>query len=100
MTLKEHISFWFYKVAHAFLFVALPIYMVGFTAWLIGFLSMGLVAGFVLSIVFQLAHTVEHTHFPLPEENGKMEDEWAIHQLKTTANFATKTKLFPGWLVD
>jgi linoleoyl-CoA desaturase len=53
-----------------------------------------LFAGFVLSIVFQLAHTVEHTHFPLPEEEtGRLSDEWAIHQLKTTANFATKNKL-------
>ena len=98
MTIQEHLSFWFYKLSHAILFVALPIYMVGFTAWIIGFLSMGLVAGFVLSIVFQLAHTVEHTHFPLPEENGKMQDEWAIHQLKTTANFATRNKVI-SWFV-
>lgn len=99
MTLKEHFSFWYYKAAHAFIFVALPIYMVGFTPWLIGFLSMGLVAGFVLSIVFQLAHTVEHTHFPLPNDaTGKMEDEWAIHQVKTTANFATRNKVV-SWLV-
>jgi linoleoyl-CoA desaturase len=94
MTLKEHVSFWFYKVAHAFIFVALPIYIVGPLPWVIGFLSMGLVAGFVLSIVFQLAHTVEHTHFPMPAEaTGKMEDEWAIHQIKTTANFATRNKV-------
>lgn len=99
MTLKEHIMFWFFKLAHAFIFVALPIYMVGFMPWLIGFLSMGLVAGFVLSIVFQLAHTVEHTHFPQPDAStGRMEDEWAIHQIKTTANFATKNKLV-SWLV-
>lgn len=97
MTLQEHILFWFYKLAHAFLFVALPIYMLGFTAWLVGFLCMGLVAGFVLSIVFQLAHTVEHTHFPMPAD-GKMQDEWAIHQLKTTANFATRNSVI-SWLV-
>jgi len=99
MTLKEHIYFWFYKLAHGFIFVALPIYVVGFTPWLIGFLTMGLVTGFVLSIVFQLAHTVEHTDFPLPNNaTGKMEDEWAIHQIKTTANFATRNKLV-SWLV-
>lgn len=41
---------------------------------------MGVRLKFVLSIVFQLAHTVEHTHFPLPDEaTNKMEDEWAIH---------------------
>jgi linoleoyl-CoA desaturase len=99
MTLTEHFYFWFYKLAHAFIFVALPIYMVGFMPWLIGFLTMGMVTGFVLSIVFQLAHTVEHTHFPLPDNaTGKMEDEWAIHQVKTTANFATRNKLV-SWLV-
>ena len=99
MTPSEHFSFWFYKAAHGFLFVVLPILMVGAIPWLIGFLSMGLVAGFVLSIVFQLAHTVEHTHFPMPDNaTNKMEDEWAIHQIKTTANFATKNKLV-SWLV-
>jgi len=99
MTITEHLYFWFYKLAHAFIFVAMPIYVVGFMPWLIGFLSMGLVTGFVLSIVFQLAHTVEHTHFPLPNDaTGKMEDEWAIHQVKTTANFATKNRIV-SWLV-
>ena len=64
-----------------------------------GFLVCSLVAGFVLSIVFQLAHTVEHTHFPqVNATTGKMEDEWAIHQIKTTANFATKNKVV-SWLV-
>ena len=99
MTFSEHFFFWFYKLSHAFFFVVLPIYLLGFLPWMIGFLSMSLVAGFVLSLVFQLAHTVEHTHFPHPDEaTGKMSDEWAIHQIKTTANFATKNK-FVSWFV-
>ena len=99
MSPVDHISFWSFKVIHAALFIALPIYTAGFMPWLIGFLVSGLFAGFVLSIVFQLAHTVEHTHFPVAnEETGKMEDEWAVHQLKTTANFATKNKLISWWV--
>jgi linoleoyl-CoA desaturase len=66
--------------------------------WLIGFLVFGLFAGFVLSIVFQLAHTVEHTQFPHANTQNKLEDEWAVHQLKTTANFATHNKVI-SWLV-
>ncbi len=67
--------------------------------WLIGFIIFTCVAGLVLSLVFQLAHTVEHTSFPVANEvSGKMEDEWAIHQIKTTANFATRNKLV-SWLV-
>ena len=54
---------------------------------------------FVLSLVFQLAHTVEHTAFPVPaEDTGKLEDEWAVHQIKTTASFATNNKVV-SWLV-
>jgi len=99
MSPVDHLSFWSFKVLHLVLFAFLPIYVVGFVPWLIGFLVSGLVAGFVLSIVFQLAHTVEHTHFPLANETThKMEDEWAIHQIKTTANFATRNKLV-SWLV-
>jgi linoleoyl-CoA desaturase len=95
----DHISFWSFKVVHLGLFIFLPIYTVGFTSWLLGFLVLSLVAGFVLSIVFQLAHTVEHTHFPVANEaTGKMEDEWAIHQIKTTANFATRNKVV-SWLI-
>lgn len=99
MKWSDHVSFWTFKLLHAFLFVALPIYLLGFTPWLIGFLVYGLFTGFVLSIVFQLAHTVEDTSFPHPDAvTNKMEDEWAIHQLKTTANFATRNKLV-SWLV-
>lgn len=97
MALSDHISFWGFKLLHLFLFVILPIYMIGFWPWLVGFLVYTMFAGIVLSIVFQLAHTVSETHFPEPV-NNKIEDEWAIHQLKTTANFATDNKII-SWLV-
>jgi len=99
MSLSDHLVFWGFKLFHAFLFIGLPIYMLGFTSWVIGFLIFTSFAGLVLSLVFQLAHTVEHTAFPLPDEvTGRMENEWAVHQIKTTANFATKNKLI-CWLV-
>ncbi len=99
MTVGEHISFWAAKVIYAFMFVALPIILLGFTTWLVGFLIITMITGFVISIVFQLAHTVEHTEFPMPNEiTGKIENEWAIHQIHTTANFATNNKLI-SWLV-
>jgi len=68
-----------------------------FVFW--GFLVFTCVAGLVLSLVFQLAHTVEHTAFPIANvETNRLEDEWAIHQIKTTANFATKNRVV-SWLV-
>ncbi len=99
MTLKDHFTFWGVKLYHAVAFIVLPIMAVGWLSWLVGFLIMTSVAGFVLSIVFQLAHTVEHTAFPVADiETNRMDDEFAIHQIKTTANFATKNKLV-SWLV-
>lgn len=96
---KHHFSFWFYKVFHVFAFIVLPIYMVGFWPWFVGFLIYGLFTGIVLSMVFQLAHTVMESKFPQPVmPENKIEDEWAIHQLQTTANFATKNKVI-SWLV-
>jgi linoleoyl-CoA desaturase len=98
----DHVVFWGFKAINVFLFVALPIYLLGFVTWLVGFLAIMLIAGFVLSIVFQLAHTVQHTSFPDPKGingiDGMMEDEWAIHQLKTTADFATNSKII-SWCV-
>ncbi|RYY90610.1 MAG: acyl-CoA desaturase [Chitinophagaceae bacterium] len=99
MSTNDHLIFWGFKVINIGLYVVLPIYMLGFVNWIIGFGVFTLVAGFVLSIVFQLAHTVEHTHFPVPDvATGKLQDEWAIHQLKTTANFAPHNKVI-NWFV-
>ena len=99
MDVKAHFHFWVYKVISYAMFLVIPMITIGVVETLIGFSIMTLIAGFILSIVFQLAHTVEHTHFPLPDKStGKMENEWAIHQLKTTANFATKNYVI-SWLV-
>lgn len=99
MSIKDHLAFWFTKLYHGAVFIAIPIVFVGWLHWLIGFLTMSIVSGFVLSIVFQLAHTVEGTEFPVADKfNHKLPDEFAEHQIKTTANFATENKLV-SWLV-
>src|SRR5262249_24758293 len=46
-----------------------------------------------ISIVFQLAHTVEDVEFPTAVEGERMESDWAIHQVLTTSNFATRNKI-------
>ena len=99
MSTGEHVSFWAFKVINIGVYLVLPIYMVGFLPWLTGFLLSTAIAGFVLSMVFQLAHTVEDAAFPVPHAvTSKLDDEWAIHQVRTTANFATDNKLV-SWLV-
>jgi linoleoyl-CoA desaturase len=82
------------KVIYLAIWIVLPI-VIGIAWWkvLVGFFIMHYTAGLILSIVFQLAHVVDEAANPQPNENGEMENTWAIHQLFTTVNFAPKNKI-------
>jgi linoleoyl-CoA desaturase len=84
------------KVIYFSIWIVLPM-ILGVLWWkvLIGFFVMHYIAGLILSIVFQLAHVIEDASNPKPNEEGEMENTWAIHQLFTTVNFAPK-----NWLVN
>ena len=75
-----------------FLFIALPVYTVGIWQGLLCFFIMHFVLSYVLNIVFRLAHVVKDTSF-VRQENGVTEKEWTIHQVKSTADFATQSKI-------
>ncbi|MEQ1733064.1 MAG: acyl-CoA desaturase [Bacteroidia bacterium] len=91
---KDMVILFASKLIYYFMFIVLPM-LLGYTWWqvLIGFTVMHFAEGFTLAIVFQLAHVVESTHFPMPDANGTVENNWAVHQLYTTANFARNSKL-------
>lgn len=100
MDAKEHFIFWLSKALYIFFYAVLPIYCVGWQAWFWGFTFMHLALGFSLAIVFQLAHVVEDAQFVHIEANEtvKLEEQWAVHQVKTTANFAPRNKII-SWYV-
>ena len=83
------------KAIYFGIWVVLPMLILSIAWWkiLIGFFVMHYTAGLILSIVFQLAHVVEETEMPLPDDTGSMKNTWAIHQLFTTVNFATKNRI-------
>lgn len=96
---KEHLIFWLTKIGYFCFYFVIPIIMVGWLETIIGFLILGIVCGFSISIVFQLAHVVEGTNFPEPDAHtNRIPKEWAIHQLGTTANFATRSKIVSWFL--
>lgn len=99
LTPKEHFIFWFTKIMYISVYMIIPIIMVGWLAWLIGFLIITFVCGLAISIVFQLAHVVEGTQFHVASHQGeKGNQEWALHQISTTANFATSSRTL-YWLL-
>jgi linoleoyl-CoA desaturase len=88
------------KIIYIFYIIVIPAMVLSVTWWqlLIGFSVMHYVAGFILAIIFQPAHVIDGTEYPLPDANGKMDNNWAIHQLHTTTNFANKSRMF-SWYV-
>jgi linoleoyl-CoA desaturase len=64
-------------------------------AWyhlLIGFTTLHITAGLILGIIFQLAHVVEGTDHPVPDEENVIDEHWMIHEMVTTNNFGRDNK--------
>lgn len=88
------------KVAYFAAFLFIPILAADIPAWEVvtGFLLMHFIGGVVLTVIFQLAHTVEGTTYPLPGEDNVIENNWAIHQLNTTVNFSRNNRFLTWYL--
>lgn len=102
-TRSNHWFFWISKIMYFFIFIGLPMIIVGVGTTIIGYLIVGGVCGLTISVVFQLAHIQEKSSFPIATKTNKegvffIENENAIHQLATTANFATENKVI-SWLL-
>lgn len=83
-----------YMLALPLIFTSFPWYHI-----VLGFLLMHYVAGFTLGIIFQPAHVMEENTFEDGNElSDTVEENWAVHQLKTTCNFAPKNKIL-SWYV-
>lgn len=87
------------KIFYFFMMIGLPILVFNIPSMevLIGFLTMHFFAGVILTLIFQLAHTLEQTSHPMPK-NGIIENDWATHQLNTTVNFSRDNKFLSWYL--
>ncbi len=104
---KDKRTYWFsmvkivlWKLLYFSYALVLPLVISGFAPGVVilAFIAMHFVTGLTITLVFQLAHVVPDASFPLPNEQGNMEDERLAHQLATTCNFSTNSKVL-FWLV-
>lgn len=88
------------KIIFFSVFLVMPtvLFHIPFLEVLTGFLIMSFISGVVLTVIFQLAHTVEGTSHPLPNEAHTIENNWAVHQLSTTVNFSRHNKILSWYL--
>ncbi len=101
LTLKKAIAeVIFNKTWYIALTLILPMLLLSLPWWqtLLGFLLMHFICGLVLAFIFQPAHVVQETNFYSANKNGSVENNWAIHQMHTTANFANKS-IFFSWFI-
>ena len=101
LTLKKHLrNIIVNKLVYSAIFIALP-FIFSPAPWyitLVGYLLMQFITGFILGIIFQPAHVVPTSTYPLPTESGDVDADWAVNQMYNTANFAQKSRLF-SWYV-
>jgi len=97
---RELIKLSLYKVLYFGYVLVLPIIFsnMPWQAVVGGFFILHAVAGFALSTIFQLAHVMEEMEFPLPNDDRKMQNNWAVHQLLNTVNFSPRSRIM-SWFI-
>lgn len=80
------------KALYLALFVAPPFLLLPFTWALLAFLTFHFLFSWTLAAVFQLAHFTSDMEFGGVQPG----DDWAMHQVRTTADFATGSR-FATW---
>lgn len=88
------------KMIYYVAFLLIPILMLPF-AWywiVVFFLVMHFTSGFILTVIFQTAHVVPTSRYPLPDENNTLDSNWAIHQLSSTSDFAPRNRIL-SWFI-
>ncbi|MGZ4033406.1 MAG: fatty acid desaturase family protein [Bacteroidia bacterium] len=88
------------KIVYLSIVIGLPLLFTDFRWWqiLLGFAFLHITAGMIMSTIFQMAHVVEGAEQPVPDENGVIKNEWMVHELHTTSDFA-RNNLFLNWYI-
>ncbi len=96
MTKNDRLVFWATKSSHLIFLCILPSIMVGWEQWLIGYFIYAFSVGLFIAVVFQMAHIVEKVE--QPTISVATQEEWIVHEIATTANFAIDNKIL-SWFV-
>ncbi len=96
---KELWGIIFTKMFYYSYLIVIPLLVTDLHWWqiLIGYMSLHIVAGLALSLIFQAAHVNEEAQY----EDGSallIEENWLVHQLNNTRNFAVRSRWFT-WIV-
>ncbi len=83
-----------FKAIHLSLAILIPCYFHSFQTVISAFLIYHFVTGLMVTLVFQAAHVVQKT----TSMNSIPDQDWHLHQIATTADFATESRM-ACWLL-
>jgi linoleoyl-CoA desaturase len=99
MTRNDKITFWAFRAFNLMIYLVLPALVFGPLAAIGIFFLVASVTGLIIVTVLQMAHVMDDVDFPEPSGDPlKIENEWAIHEVQTTSNFAPKNAVI-NWYV-
>jgi linoleoyl-CoA desaturase len=99
MTAGDKATFWIGKLVYAVIMIGIPLLVFPWWQVLIGYVFVMLTVGLILGVVFQLAHISDDAEFPEPVGDPlHIEEEWAVHQVETTVDFAPANRLL-SWYI-
>lgn len=97
---REMLQVTLWKLSYYVYALIIPLIMLPISPFIVvlAFISMHMVTGICISAVFQTAHIMPDMAFPLMKDDGKIEKDWTVHQMETTANYAPGSRVFT-WLI-
>ena len=99
MSTTDKVTFWLGKLVYAVIMFGIPLLVFPWWQVLLGYVLIMLTVGLVLGVVFQLAHISGDATFPEPVGDPlHIEDEWAVHQVETTVDFAPRNRVL-NWYI-
>ncbi len=88
------------KIFYYIIFLVIPIVTLPIPWWLtvLFFVAMHFTTGLLFGCIFQTAHVMPPSEYPLPNDSGQMDQNWAIHQMMTTQNYSPSSRIF-AWYI-
>ncbi len=96
---KEYLILVISKLFYITVTLVLPLLFLS-APWLwvvLAWINLHILPSLCFALLFQVTHIYNGTHYPLPDENGNIENNYFIHVLETTTDFSRENK-FTVWL--
>ncbi len=99
MSAVDKLTFWVGKLYFFAIMFVLPLTVFPWWQVLVGFVIVFVTFGVVVATIFQLAHISGDATFPEPIGDPlHIDDEWAVHEVETTLDFAPHNRLL-NWYI-